>query len=98
MTDNSVESDQTADTSLSAVLDALISHSPFGIAVVDQDYRFIRINSYLTTSIGLQNSSDSDMVGKTVEEVLGKENWQKLRVYYDRALAGETITDVPIQG
>ena len=51
-----------------AALDALFDSSPLGIALFDEQKRFVRVNKAL---LKLNNKSSSeDLIGRTVEEVL----------------------------
>jgi CHASE3 domain sensor protein len=52
-----------------AMLDAVFRQSPVGLAFVDPQLRFLRVNDTLATELG--GASAEELVGRPVEEVLG---------------------------
>ncbi len=82
-----------------AVLETWFQNVPLGLAFVDRECRFVRINGRLATSL---YASPADHLGKTVREVVPL-LWPVLEPLYGRALAGETVTnqtihDLTLQG
>jgi PAS domain S-box-containing protein len=58
---------ETLATLQLAELEALYQQAPIGLAVLDSEFRYLRINPYLAR---LNGRSPSDHIGRTVEEVL----------------------------
>ncbi|PWT84866.1 MAG: hypothetical protein C5B57_04050 [Blastocatellia bacterium] len=84
---------QTMAESL-ALLDTLQKHAPIGIAFMDRNYRFQRVNDELAAINGLPASAH---LGRTVAEVVPA-IWPKLEPVYRRVLAGEPALNVEISG
>jgi PAS domain S-box-containing protein len=78
------ERPQASAESLWAVLDDL----PVRISYIDRERRLRYANRQYATFIGLPLS---DILGKTVAEIYGKEEEARLRPFSDRALRGETV-------
>ncbi|QYO65138.1 PAS domain-containing protein [Leptolyngbya sp. 7M] len=77
----------------------LITDSISGcISYVDASSRYRFVNR---TYEDWFNCKKADILGKTVEEVIGASAYQRVRQYVERALAGETVTyeaEMPYQG
>ena len=78
-----------------AFLDSILAHSPAGYALVDRDLRFAAVNEQLAEINGLPAASH---LGKLVSEVLGPNLWASRKPLFERALAGEEITDLRLPG
>jgi|CXWL01.1.fsa_nt_gi PAS domain S-box-containing protein len=63
--------------------------SPVGLAIVDRDFRYLRINRYLAA---INRLSVEDHLGKTVAEMV-PHIWAKVEPMYRRALLGETVSN-----
>ena len=71
---------------------------PALIAYVDTDGRYRRVNRNYARWFGF---SAEEIPGRHMSEVLGEAQWEKIKAYVERALAGETITyerPLPFQG
>jgi PAS domain S-box-containing protein len=77
-----------------ALLDTLQKHAPIGIAFMDRNYRFQRVNDELAAINGLPASAH---LGRTVAEVVPA-IWPKLEPVYRKVLAGEPALNVEISG
>lgn len=58
-----------------------------GIAYIDAERRYQFVNHYYEVRLGL---SRAEIVGRCVWDVVGTENYQRVKPYIDRALAGES--------
>jgi PAS domain S-box-containing protein len=85
---------QRATAESLALLDTLQRHAPIGIAFMDRDYRYQRINDELAAINGLPAEAH---LGRTVAEVIPA-MWPQLEPIYRRVLAGETVLKVEISG
>ncbi|WP_217431234.1 sensor domain-containing diguanylate cyclase [Duganella vulcania] len=61
---------------------------PALVAYIDQDNRYHFTNEYFRTMLGLDPQA---MIGRTMEEVLGKEFADSLAPYHEAALRGERV-------
>ena len=66
----------------------LVDNMPALIAYVDSEMRYRSVNLAFEEWFQVPSSS---VLGKTVEEVAGAENFAKVREYVERALAGEQV-------
>jgi len=67
----------------------LVSNAvPALISYVNKERRYVSCNEAYTTWFGL---SREDVIGKTIEEVVGDEAWAAMAPYVDAALQGETV-------
>ena len=85
----------TADAPADALLDALFSHAPVGLAVWDRDLRYQRINAALASINGI---APDDHLGRTPSELLGalgEEAEQTMRLVLEDGLPR---IDVDIEG
>ncbi|WNZ25591.1 PAS domain-containing protein [Leptolyngbya sp. NK1-12] len=77
----------------------LITDSISGcISYIDASYRYRFVNR---TYEDWFNCKKADILGKTVEDVIGTSAYQRVRQYVERALSGETVTyeaEMPYQG
>ncbi|MFB2937997.1 PAS domain S-box protein [Aerosakkonemataceae cyanobacterium BLCC-F154] len=81
-----------------AQLQLITDSVPGCISYVDASQRYRFVNK---TYEAWFNCQQEDILGKTIEEVIGVEAYQKVRAYVTQALAGETVTyeaQVPYQG
>ena len=78
---------QQTTTETLARLDSLQKHAPIGIAFMDRDFRFQRINDELAAINGLPAEAH---LGRTLAEVL-PDVWPHVQPAYELALAGELV-------
>lgn len=78
---------QQTTTETLARLDSLQKHAPIGIAFMDRDFRFQRINDELAAINGLPVQAH---LGRTIAEVL-PEVWPHVRPAYELAMKGELV-------
>jgi PAS domain S-box-containing protein len=83
---------QEATAEALALVDTLQSHAPIGIAFMDRDWRYQRINAALAAINGISVEAH---LGRTVAEVL-PELWPLVEPLYRRVLAGETLLNVEL--
>ncbi|MDI3290955.1 PAS domain S-box protein [Polyangium sp. 15x6] len=76
------------------LLDSLFAYAPVGIALLDRECRYVRVNEYLAAMNG---SSVAEHVGRRVAEVV-PDLWPKVEGVYARVLAGERHLNVTISG
>ncbi|HJP66650.1 MAG TPA: GAF domain-containing protein [Actinomycetota bacterium] len=77
------------------LLDALLSGAPVGLAFLDRDLRFVRVNDHFATLTG---RPAEDHVGRTLREAIG-DFADHLEPIYRRVIAsGEPSSDVDITG
>ena len=69
-------------------LQAVADHVPVILAQCDRDRRFLFANKANADRFGLQ---PSDMIGRTIADVLGAEKARELEPYIERVLAGERV-------
>ena len=84
----------TVEQSL-ALLETIIADGPMGVAFIDRDFRYRRVNARLAEMNGW---SVADQLGRTVEEVLGPEQWAKRRAFFEETLAGRACLEVTVPG
>jgi PAS domain S-box-containing protein len=77
-----------------ALLDTLQTHAPIGIAYIDRDYRFQRVNDELASINGVPAA---DHIGRTVREIIPG-LWPQLEPIYRRVFDGEPVLNVDISG
>ncbi len=78
-----------------SMLEMWQSKSPIGLALVDPDGKYVRINDTLAAMSGV---SAADHIGKTVRE-MAPALWPLLQPHFHRVLeTGEAVLDVDIQG
>ncbi|MDI1449289.1 PAS domain S-box protein [Polyangium sp. 6x1] len=76
------------------LLDNLFAYAPVGIALLDREYRFVRINESLAATNGC---SVAEHIGRRVVDVI-PDLWPQLEDAYARVLAGERLLDVAVTG
>ena len=77
-----------------ALLDTLQKHAPIGIAFMDREYRFQRVNDELATITGLPVAAH---LGHTLDEI-APELSRGVESLYRQALHGEAVFNVEIAG
>ena len=77
-----------------AILEAMVTRAPIGLAFVDRDYRFVHVNDTLAAINGL---AVAEHHGRTVAEVVPT-LWPQLEPLYARVLDGDHVHDVEIEG
>ena len=70
-------------------LNAINNNLPVWLSIIDKKHRFVYLNDYYQRTFG---GKIKDYVGRHVRDVLGEETYDIGASYYERALAGETIT------
>ena len=75
-------------------LETLFQSAPVGMAIIDRAFRYVRVNETLARYNG---ATPEALAGRTVEHVV-PHFWPALKPLFERALAGETITDEEITG
>jgi len=85
---------QQATAESLALLDTLQRNAPIGIAFLDRDNRFRRVNDELAVINGLPAPAH---LGRTIAETVPG-IWPQLEPLYRRALAGETILKFEMSG
>jgi PAS domain S-box-containing protein len=79
-----------------AILDALFTHAPMGLAFWDEDLRYRRINAALAEMNGL---APADHLGRTTVDVLGEELGARVEAVLLRVLeSGRPILDNELEG
>ena len=85
----------TADAPADALLEALFSHAPVGLAFWDRDRRYVKVNSALAEINGI---APSDHLGRTPSELLGDLGAEAELVMRDLLAGGVPRIDVDIDG
>jgi PAS domain S-box-containing protein len=85
---------QVATAEALSLLDSLQKHAPIGIAFMDRDYRFQRVNNELANIIG---QPVARLLGRTVSDA-APELSRRIEPLYRRALAGEAVLNVDTVG
>ncbi len=79
-----------------ALLDAVVDNAPIGIALVDRDLRYARVNRILAEMNGLPVEAH---LGRTAREILPGLPWEEIaRSWLDVLRTGEPILDVELTG
>ena len=71
-----------------ARLRALLNSVPVRVAFIDRDRRYRYVNEEYASFVG---RPASEILGRSIVEVLGPEFYARLKPFGDRALAGETV-------
>jgi anti-sigma regulatory factor (Ser/Thr protein kinase) len=71
-----------------ALLGPLIADAPIGLALVDDNFRYVFINE---TQAGFNERPVPEHLGKTVGDVLGGAAWEQLSPFFHRALSGLSL-------
>lgn len=75
-------------------LAAMYDASPIGLAVLDRELRYVRINEHLAALNGI---AAADHIGRSVQEVIPDLSAQALAAF-ERVLAGEEIRGIELIG
>jgi PAS domain S-box-containing protein len=79
-----------------ALLDAIVDNAPVGIAYVDRELRFRRVNPVLAEIDGRE---PAEHLGRTAREILPELAWDEVEASWRRVLeSGEPLLDVEIEG
>jgi PAS domain S-box-containing protein len=79
-----------------AVVDAFFGAAPVGLAFMDTNFRFVRVNEALATINGLPAE---EHFGRSLRDVLGDERAAEIEAHHRRVLeSGEAILDLPVVG
>ena len=77
------------------MLETLVARAPIGFAIVDRDYRLVRLNQTLAT---IDGTTVAEMLGKTVPDA-APHLWPQVEPIYRRLFAtGEAVIDVEVAG
>jgi PAS domain S-box-containing protein len=90
------ESARTSAQESLAVVDAVFAAAPIGLAFMDADFRYVRVNEALATINGLP---ENEHYGLTLRDVLGDELADEIEPLHRRVLeTGVPILDMQIEG
>lgn len=78
---------------LDLMFSGLVDGAPVGFALLDRSHRYLYINNTLADLNGVDREAH---LGRSVAEVL-PHLYGRLRPFYDRALQGETVSNIPIR-
>jgi PAS domain S-box-containing protein len=79
-----------------AVVDAFFGAAPVGLAFMDTNFHFVRVNEALATVNGLPAE---EHFGRSLRDVLGDERATEIEAHHRRVLeTGEAILDLPVVG
>lgn len=77
-----------------AILDTLLKSSPIGLAFVDPQFRFVRVNERLAATNGVPLAAHA---GRTVAEVVPN-LWPTLEPLYRQAVSGRPVVNFELSG
>ena len=75
-----------------ALLDTLSAKAPIGLAFVDRDFRFQRVNEMLAEIDGQPIAAH---IGQSVADLF-PHTWSVVQTYYQQALAGQPVVNVEV--
>jgi PAS domain S-box-containing protein len=79
-----------------AVVDAVFAAAPVGLAFMDANFHYVRVNEALAEINGLQ---PEEHYGRSLREVLGEELAHTIEPYHQHVLdTGEPILDLAVEG
>lgn len=78
-----------------ALLGPLIADAPIGLALVDNEFRFVFVNATLAVFNG---RPAEEHIGVLAEEVLSPEIWEQVLPCFEKALVGDSIRDQDVSG
>jgi PAS domain S-box-containing protein len=79
-----------------AVVDAFFSGAPVGLAFMDTDFHYVRVNDALAAYNGLPAE---EHFGRSLRDVLGPDLAATIEPYHRRVIeTGEAVLDVPVDG
>ena len=79
-----------------AVVDAVFGAAPVGLAFMDSNFQYVRVNEALATINGLPAE---EHFGRSLRDVLGDERAATIEPYHQQVLdSGEAILDLPVEG
>ena len=79
-----------------AIVDAVFGAAPIGLAFMDTNFRYVRVNDALATINGLPVE---EHFGRTLRDVLGDELAARIEPYHRRVIdTGEAILDLAVEG
>ena len=76
---------ETSEAELRIAMDSL----PYPMVYVDRDFRYRMVNKRLEAMLG---KSREELLGKNLREVFGEKRYDEVMPFWQRALAGETVT------
>ncbi len=69
-------------------LEDIISRIPQPISLITPDYRYAMVNNYYAV---LYDRPLPEIVGRSMEELMGREDFERVRPHIDRCLDGDTV-------
>ena len=93
-TEEALREMQRATEEALGLLDSLFAYAPVGIALLDRQLRFVRVNESLAASNGY---SVAEHIGSHVAELV-PDLWPKVEDVYRRVLSGERLFNVSVSG
>ncbi len=76
---------QTSEAELRIAMDSL----PYPMVYVDREYRYRMVNKRLEAILGKPRE---EILGRNLRDVFGEQNYAEVMPYWQRAMAGETVT------
>ena len=76
---------ETSEAELRMAMDSL----PYPMVYVDRDFRYRLVNKRLEAMLGMPREQ---LLGRNLREVFGEERYAEVMPFWQRALAGETVT------
>ena len=70
------------------IYERLVENSPNVVVVLDRGYVYRMVNA---TFLNSRKMTSGEVLGRTIEEVLGKEDFERVRPYLDQCLAGKVV-------
>ena len=91
--DNSLKTIYAQGYRLNTIIDKsystiLLEYVNEKIAFIDKEYTYLAVNRTYLESF---KKSENEIVGKKIEDILGKKGFYTVKKYIDRALSGETV-------
>jgi PAS domain S-box-containing protein len=84
----------TEDSGRAALLDLMFQGAPVGIAFIDRDFSFVRVNPIFAN---IHGCAPAALEGKSVREI-APQLWPSLEPLYHSVIAGETLINSEISG
>lgn len=72
-----------------SILNAIVDQIPASLAILDQDLRYRLVNKVFER---WRQAPRESVIGKTITEIMGDDEFQRSKPWLDRALKGETVS------
>lgn len=72
-----------------SMLNTTVDQIPASLAIVDRDMRYRLVNKAFERWRGLQRDA---VIGRTIREVMGDEEFERSKIWFERALRGEAVS------